>query len=480
MHAYWSREKPSTCCSNASDADSEPFRLSAASWTTDTIVARSTPAGRSAIAVVRLSGPDAHRIARRHLTPFPTRARAVELTVFRTSGNEIVDHPLVTRFDAPQSYTGEDLVEISTHGGDVSPARVMEQLVASGARPAEPGEFTRRAVLNGKLDLLQAEAIGDLIGARSRAMHRAAMNQLDRGLSRRIEELRDAVLNVEALLSYDIDFPEEDEGPIPRERVATAARDVIARIQALLATAPAGELVREGALVVIAGLPNAGKSSLFNALIGRARAIVTDIPGTTRDALEAVIDGARWPLRLVDTAGLRDSHDVVERLGVEVSEGHVRGADVVLACGDSPESLQLTLSRVAALAPDAALVPVRTKVDLVNAATGPMPDDFVSVSAESGEGLQQLLGRIELEIDNRAHAPEPDVPVLTRARHLAALRGARDETAAFLAAWETGELPATVTASHLRAAAGALTELIGVVDVEDVLGRVFAEFCVGK
>lgn len=452
--------------------------MSAGVWGNDTIAAQSTPAGRSAIAVIRLSGPEAHTIARRHMEAFPDQPRVVELAAFRATDDELVDHVLVTRFDAPHSYTGEDLVEISTHGGLVSPARVVEQLVLSGARPAEPGEFTRRAVLNGKLDLLQAEAIGDLIGARSRALHRAAINQLDRGLSRRIEELRDAVLNVEALLSYDIDFPEEDEGPIPRARIASAARDVIARMDSLLATAPAGELVREGALVVIAGLPNAGKSSLFNALLGRSRAIVTDVPGTTRDALEAVIEGARWPLRLVDTAGLRDTTDLVERLGVELSERHVRGADVVLACGDSDESLQHAVSRVAVLAPEAAVVPVRTKSDLADLMDGDR--DVTGVSAETGDGLRELIERIELEIDERSHAPEPDVPVLTRARHQSALLLARSEVAGFLEAWEVGDLPATVTASHLRAAATALTELIGVVDVEDVLSRVFAEFCVGK
>jgi tRNA modification GTPase len=249
-------------------------------------------------------------------------------------------------------------------------------------------------------------------------------------------------------------------------------------MDSLLATASAGELVREGALVVIAGLPNAGKSSLFNALLGRSRAIVTDVPGTTRDALEAVIEGARWPLRLVDTAGLRDTTDLVERLGVELSERHVRGADVVLACGDSNESLRHAVSRVAVLAPDAAVVPVRTKSDLADVAA--VDRDIAVVSAETGDGLRELIERIELEIDKRSHAPEPDVPVLTRARHQSALCLARNEVAGFLEAWEEGDLPATVTASHLRAAATALTELIGVVDVEDVLGRVFAEFCVGK
>lgn len=447
-------------------------------WVDDTIVAQSTAAGRSAIAVIRLSGPGAHSIARRHAVPFPERPRVAELATFSTANGEVVDHALVTRFDAPRSYTGEDLVEISTHGGLVTPARVVEQLVLSGARMAEPGEFTRRAVLNGKLDLIQAEAVGDLIDARSRVMARAAVGQLDRGLSRRIEELRDSVLNVEALLAYDIDFPEEDEGPIARERITAAALDCIARIEALLATAPAGELLREGALVVIAGQPNVGKSSLFNALLGRARAIVTEVPGTTRDALEAVIDGARWPLRLVDTAGLRDTADFVERLGVELSESHVREAHIVLACGDTEASLRTTLMRLRELTAAATLLPVRTKADLNGEWGGSV--EALPVSAETGQGLRALLARIDGELARSSHAPEPDAPVLTRARHKASLEAARTEMAAFLEAWESGELPATVTAAHLRAAAGALEELIGVVDVEDVLGRVFATFCVGK
>jgi len=447
----------------------------------DTIVAQGTPAGRSAIAVVRLSGHRAHEIGALHLHPFPAAPRQVELAEFRSDG-ELLDRVLVTRFDAPNSYTGEHLVEISTHGGAVVPARVVEQLVLSGARPADPGEFTRRAVLNGKLDLLQAEAIGDLIDAHSRAMQRAAVQQLDRGLSRRIEELRDAVLHVEALLAYDIDFPEEDEGPIPRERIVEAVRDLVSRMDGLLATAPAGELVREGAVVVIAGRPNVGKSSLFNALVGRARAIVTEVPGTTRDAIEAVIEGARWPLRLVDTAGLRSTEDVVERLGVELSERHVAAADVVLACGDTEDSLATALDSVRSLSAGASIVAVRTKVDLPAGGieTEAVEPAVVRVSAETGEGVRTLLQRIEEEIAGRAHAPPADEPILTRARHRAALQRARDETSEFLDAWSARGIPATVAATHLRSAATALADLIGTVDVEEVLGRVFSEFCVGK
>lgn len=448
----------------------------------DTIAAQATPVGRSAIAIVRLSGDRAHEIAARHVEPFPPVPRQMELAEFR-GGGELLDRVLVTRFDAPHSYTGENLVEISTHGGALVPARVIEQLVLSGARPADPGEFTRRAVLNGKLDLMQAEAIGDLIDARSRAMQRAAVQQLDRGLSRRVEELREAILHVEALLAYDIDFPEEDEGPIPRERIVEAVRSVLARMDALLATAPAGELVRDGAVAVIAGRPNVGKSSLFNALVGRARAIVTEIPGTTRDAIEAVIETARWPLRLVDTAGLRSTENVVERLGVELSERHVVAADVVLACGDTPDSLAAALESVRSLSPDAAIIPVRTKVDLLPGSAGRAyqeDPEAVRVSAETGEGLRPLLQRVEEAIAGRVYAPAPDEPLLTRARHRAALQRARDETNGFLEAWAGRGIPATVAATHLRAAATALADLIGTVDVEDVLGRVFSEFCIGK
>jgi tRNA modification GTPase len=447
-------------------------------WAGETVVAQSSAAGRSAIALLRMTGPQAHAIARRHLSSFPAAPRTVELAAFRSADGEIIDRVVVTRYDAPHSYTGEDLIELSTHGGVVTPARVLEQLLLAGARLAEPGEFTRRAFFAGKLDLLQVEAVGDLIDARSRAMARAAVSQLDRGLSRRIEHLRNAVLQVEALLAYDIDFPEEDEGPISRDRITEAARDVVMIIDDLLATAPAGELLREGAVVVIAGRPNVGKSSLFNALIGQARAIVTDIPGTTRDALEAVVEGARWPLRLVDTAGLRETSDVVERLGVEVSERHLRDAAVVLACGDSARSLEAAVSRAQELATDAAVIPVRTKADLEDA--GSHGADIVRVSSDTGEGLRDVLLRTEEAIAQRSHAPAPDAPLLTRARHRAVLQRARAEMAAFLEAWNRGELPATVLASHLRAAAGMLEDLIGVVDVEDVLGRVFAEFCVGK
>ncbi|HUR91910.1 MAG TPA: tRNA uridine-5-carboxymethylaminomethyl(34) synthesis GTPase MnmE [Gemmatimonadaceae bacterium] len=447
----------------------------------DTIVALATPPGRGAIAVIRLSGPDAERIAGHHLSPWPVEPRAVTLCEVHDRERKLLEQALVTLFVAPNSYTGENVVEISTHGGDLSPALVMEELVASGARPAAPGEFTRRAVLNGKMDLLQAEAVADLIDSASRPMREAALSQLDGGLSRRVADLRDRMLEVESLIAYDIDFPEEDDGPVPRERIQLAVESAQAALDALLDTAPRGELIRSGAVVVIAGEPNVGKSSLFNALLGRSRAIVTDVPGTTRDAIEAVIDGERWPLRLVDTAGIRETSDAVERLGVELSRQHVQGAHVVLACGDADASLASVLESVLGPGTGAAVIAVRTKIDLAPPGlTAKNGSRVVEVSASSGAGLKQLLERIDAELSARYGRGGLDAPVVTRARHRAILTAASAELAEFRAGWTSSALPATVAAVHLRSAIHFLEELIGSVDVEDVLDRVFSSFCVGK
>ena len=446
----------------------------------DTIVSVSTAHGRGAIAVIRLSGPEALTIAASHVIPWETRPRTAHLVMVHAADGEPLDQALVTVFPGPDSFTGDDVVEISTHGGLLVPASIVAALIASGARQAEPGEFTRRAVTNGKLDILQAEAIGDLIDAHSHSMRRAALQQLDAGLSRRLAALREDLIGLEALIAYDIDFPEEDDGPVPGEKIETAIQSLAMMIDALLATAPAGELIREGAVVVIAGAPNVGKSSLFNALIGRSRAIVTEIPGTTRDAIEAVIDSGTWPLRLVDTAGLRATKDTIEQIGIEVSERYLAAAHAVLACSDTDSGIEETARAVAerSVAP---LVKVRTKVDLVPLSNQLHGDsDVVRVSAETGAGLPQLLDAIDQILEKKHGAAAPDMPMLTRARHRHALETARSELSQFERAWKEDKLPATVGSVHLRAAVGALEELIGAVDVEDVFDRVFSSFCVGK
>lgn len=444
----------------------------------DTIVAVASPAGRGAVALVRLSGPEAFSIAARHLRVWPRNPRETHLCdVF--DGDQRLDQSLVTLFPAPNSFTGEDTVEFSTHGGYLVPSTIVAALISSGARQALPGEFTRRAVLNGKLDVLQAEAIGDLIDASSHVMQRTALSQLDGGLSRRLLGLREDLIGLEALLAYDVDFPEEDDGPVPRKRIEETAGRINRSLESVLATAPAGEVIREGAIVVIAGPPNAGKSSLFNALLGRSRAIVTEIPGTTRDALEAVIDSGKWPLRLVDTAGLRETHDRIERLGIEVSERYLASAHVILACAEDPMSLEETVDLVGKRS-TAPVLAVQTKSDLVSSRDDSPHPVAVPVSAETGSGLQELLGAIDGALDKRHGEITPDLPVLTRARHRKAISTARSEVEEFTNAWREQALPATVAAVHLRTAVVALEELIGAVEVEDVLDRVFSSFCVGK
>ncbi len=455
----------------------------------DPIVALATPPGRSALAVIRLSGRGAFDVGTRCLRPFrpaPSRTARRAQLVHPATG-EAIDEVLAACFPAPRSYTGEDLMEISTHGGLMVPAHAVAALVVAGARLAEPGEFTRRAVLNGKLDLLQAEATADLIDAGSPAQRKQALQQLDRGLSGRLEALRAEVLELEALIAYDIDFPEEDEGPVSPERVEQAWRAVRDRLAQLLRTAPEGERLREGALLVIAGRPNAGKSSLFNALLGKERAIVTEVPGTTRDAIEAyaVIEG--FPFRLVDTAGLRESEDRVERIGIEVSRQYLAGADLVLFCEEG-------LQRGALEDPErdeflarctAPVVFVRTKVDLVlppldRPAVRPSDGERrIRVSAMTGEGLDELKRRLAEVAFGRLLSLGDVEPVVTRARHRAALETALAELEAFRAARVRG-VEAAAAATHLRAAVGALDDLIGVVTPDDVLDRVFASFCVGK
>ena len=442
-----------------------------------TIAAIATAPGRSALAIVRVSGPDAPRIARRLLDPPPETPRRATHCRLRDETGAIVDEVVATLFVAPHSFTGEDLLEVSTHGGLAAPAAVLAAVLGAGARQADPGEFTRRAVLHGKIDLLQAEAIGDLVDARSSAARRLALHQLDGGLSRRVSELRQRVLDLEALLAYDIDFPEEDDGPVPRERIERAAQDASGALDALLATATQGTLVQQGALVVLAGPPNVGKSSLFNALLGEARAIVTDVPGTTRDAIEALLDLPDWPLRLVDTAGLREATDEVERLGIEVSTRYLEQAAIVLACGDDARSIAMSTTAIRTRT-GAPIIAVATKADLVSNNHEISAD--VAVSAHSGVGLRTLLALIEERLTRQHGEPVMEVSGLTRARHRAAVAEAASELRAFSEAWRTGALPASVAAIHVRAAADALGDLIGIVHVDDVLDAVFRRFCVGK
>ena len=437
----------------------------------DPIAALATPPGRSALAVVRVSGAGAFAVAAKVVEGFRAdRPRTATLAALHADG-DVFDRGLYTVFPAPYSYTGEDLVELSCHGGQLAPARLLAALHAAGARPAAPGEFTRRAVLNGKLDLVQAEAVGDLIDAVAPAQARAAIRQLEGGLSRRLGQLRETLVGLQALLSYEIDFPGEDDGPVPPERIAAALEDAAGRIERLLSTAPSADRMRHGALLVLAGRPNAGKSSLFNALLGTSRALVTEIPGTTRDAIEGYTDFLGWPVRLADTAGLSDSADRLERMGIEVSRRYLAAADLVLLCVEAGREPGPDETELAA---DQRSLMVRTKRDLVAGGVAGL-----AVSTRTGEGIDELRRAVADRVFGDRIALGDLEPSLSSDRHRTALLGARCAMAEAAGQLRPDGDPVLVS-HHVRQATLALDELLGVVDVEEVLGRVFAGFCVGK
>jgi tRNA modification GTPase len=456
----------------------------------DTIVSLSTPPGIGAIAVVRLSGSEANGILQRLTDSGLPEVRRATLREIRDPGDGgAIDRALVTRFEAPESYTGEDVVEFSCHGGWLIADLLVEACLQSGARRAEPGEFTRRAYLRGKLDLIQVEAIADLIEARSRALHRTAVSQMERGLSGRVDALRASIVHVEALLAHHVDFPEEDDAPVPLDTVMREARALATEMRAMLATAPEGELLREGALVVFAGRPNTGKSSLYNALLGEERAIVTEEPGTTRDALEATIQAGGFPFRLVDTAGLRESEDRIEQMGIEVARRYLVGADVILFCAPAHEPLRDADVAFLAVEREAPVVLVRTKADAGDARpVTPESEDLGSGTREarrlrasvlSGEGLEALRDLLPRLVYSGLVQASPEAPVMTRRRQAEALDTAASEVEAFEQGLADG-LPAEVAASHLRTAETALEELLGIVSADDVLDVVFREFTVGS
>ena len=449
----------------------------------DTIAAVATAPGLGAVAVIRLSGSRSFEILRALTPDHPDRIpmRSPRLLSLRDVKGVLLDRALVTAFPAPDSYTGEDVVEVSSHGGWLVPTLVLDACLAAGARAAEPGEFTRRAVLHGKMDLLQAEAVLDLVEGHSKALHDSALFQLDRGLSRRIGELHQQIVTVHALLVHHIDFPEEDEAPVSVQRVLEEARILVNALETLLSTAPEGELLREGALTVLAGLPNSGKSSLFNALLGQDRAIVTDVPGTTRDALEAVVSLGGFPFRLVDTAGLRDTDETVERLGIEVARRYLDRADLVLLCAEGGRPLLAEEAEFLDELSDVPVVVLRTKADRSEpqAEAASSAEETIEISAFDGTGLARLRESLPALVYGGFVHTGVSVPALTRTRHREAVRAARDHTADFIEALEE-RVPAEMASTHLRPAETALEELLGVISNDEVLDRVFRDFCIGK
>ncbi|MDZ4673178.1 MAG: tRNA uridine-5-carboxymethylaminomethyl(34) synthesis GTPase MnmE [Gemmatimonadota bacterium] len=444
----------------------------------DPIAAVATAPGRGALALVRLSGTGAFGIAAATVRRFSAdQPRYATLGTFLDRHGHPVDRGLYTVFPAPHSYTGEDLVEFCCHGGAMAASQLLAALAAAGARQAEPGEFSRRAVLNGKMDLIQAEGVADLVDAYAPAQARAALHQIDGGLSARIQSLRTQLLDLVVALAYDIDFPGEDDGPISGAQLQQQLVQARAGMHELLRTAPAGERLRTGALVVLAGAPNSGKSSLFNALLGIDRALVTPLPGTTRDAVEADTEFEGWPIRLADTAGLREADDLVERLGIAVSRRYLAAADLVLLCAEASRPLGAGERQVMA---ERHTLVVRTKSDLM-AGVGGEEVGGISVSVVTGEGLGALREAVAAAVfGGEAEARLPELtPLLLRERHRVGLErasAALDVAEALLG--PAGD--AALAAHQVQGALAALDELVGVMDPDEVLGRIFSRFCVGK
>ncbi len=438
----------------------------------DTIAALSTPFGEGALAVIRLSGPQSIAVAdklwrgRRTVAELPARTAAFGSIV---EEGHALDDVVLTVFRAPASYTGEDVVEISGHGGVLVSRRLLEALLRAGARSAEPGEFTQRAYLHGKLDLTQAEAVMDLITAQSDLALRAAGEQLSGRLGDRIRALKENVLGILAHIEAYIDFPEEDISPDTGAALLARLDEALSTIAALLSTASQGRLLREGVRTVIAGEPNVGKSSLLNLLLGHERAIVSARPGTTRDTLEETIILRGLPLRLVDTAGLRDTDCEIEREGIARTHAQMQRADLVLRVNDA------SLPRPAAVA-DAALI-VLNKTDL-----GEHPSwrgvEAVRLSCRANTGIEALESAIESRILGGAGG-RTDWGVAINARHAACLESARDFLGAARRAFEAGTHSEFI-AEELRAAMNAIGDIVGRADAEDILGVIFSSFCIGK
>jgi tRNA modification GTPase len=443
----------------------------------DTIAAISTPPGEGAIALVRISGPNAIEIAdelfRGKELPSRFASHVQHLGEIFSKENQLIDQVMLSTHRAPASYTGEDLVEISCHGGTLVSARLLEACLRAGARAAQPGEFTERAFLNGKMDLTQAEAVIDLIRARTDLALRSATEQLEGRLGDQIRKIRDELIALLAQINASIDFPEEGIEPEENERLRDRLDSVRDQITVLLATAHQGRVLREGVRVVIYGATNAGKSSLLNRLLGYDRVIVSNTHGTTRDTIEETVNLDGVPIRLLDTAGLRPSESQLERAGIERTEKSLQLADLRLHIADHNAPKPVHFNGITS---DPNEIVVLNKSDL--------PEDIdwkdfqaLRISCATGDGLPQLKQEILGRIRRQNLRPESAIAINTR--HRDCLRRALescDRASTALSEGVSGEYIAV----DLDQALSAIGEVIGVVDVEQILDSVFSQFCIGK
>jgi tRNA modification GTPase len=443
----------------------------------ETIAAISTPAGEGAIALVRISGPGAIAIAdkvfRGKGRPSQFESHVQHLGEIVDEAGQLIDEAVMSIHRAPSSYTGEDLVEISCHGGTLVTAKVLDACLHAGARNARPGEFTERAFLNGKMDLTQAEAVIDLIRARTDLALRSATEQLEGKLGEKIRAIRDALVTVLAHIEASIDFPEEGIEPDEGEELRGHLDSIREQIQALLATADQGRLLREGVRVVIYGATNAGKSSLLNRLLGYERVIVSETHGTTRDTIEEMINLRGVPIRLLDTAGLRTSTSDLEREGITRTERSLQTADLRLHVVDRSAPKPPHFAKQTANGNEIVLL---NKNDLIEHHDW-KKFDALRISCVTGEGLPDVEREILARITRQNLRPESAVAINTR--HRDCLRRAVESCNRARNAMNEGLTPEYL-AADLNCALRAVGEVIGAVDIEEILDSVFGQFCIGK
>jgi tRNA modification GTPase len=455
----------------------------------DTIVAPATAPGRGAVGIIRLSGPRAFEIFATLWRPprlgVPVPRRLILGEVIDPETGSALDRAMAVVFPAPHSFTGEDVAELHCHGGQFLIRRIIAVAIAHGARFAEPGEFTRRAFLNGRIDLTEAEAIDDIVTARSDAALKQALNQLSGALSHRIRQIRTAIIAIRARLEALIDFADEDIRMTPMSEMVHDLESTIHDVATLHDTFTRGKAAHDGIRAAIVGKPNAGKSSLLNLLLGSERAIVTAIPGTTRDVVEDSIHAGPYALLIADTAGLRETPDEVESLGIERTRQAAEGADLVLAVFDSSRDFDSNDAKVIELCRNRRAIGILNKSDLFSvlkpdhlSAAGFLSPALV-ISALKGDGLSSLRDALALAAEEIAGAGPRAEVAISRERHrvalaraIEALSHARDSA--------THAMPPEIVAVDVAAAADAMAQITGEVTTEDVLDAVFREFCIGK
>jgi tRNA modification GTPase len=436
----------------------------------DTIFAPASGAGRAAVAVLRLSGPACSE-ALKTMVPgaeFPDR-RAVLRTLRDPQSRQPLDRALITRFQAPRSFTGEEMAEISVTGGRAVTSAIVRALaLVPGLRLAEPGEFAWRAFMNGKIDLSEVDGLADLVEAETEAQRQQAQHIAGGALSRECEAIRTSLLEAMAAIETQIDFTDvEDSSDFTLESVKAAARGATERIDRALATADGAACLREGFTVVIAGPPNVGKSTLMNALAGRDVAITSPVPGTTRDLIEVFLDLRGYPVILVDTAGIRDAHDPIEQEGVTRARRKAESADLTLWLDHGGASPAPSL--------ESPTLFVRTMTDLIEADASPAGAEELAISAKTGAGIDRLLDVIADLAEERMSSREPALLTLERHR-----RGFQDARQALASALAPDAAEPELIAEDLRRAAAAMDRIVGRIGVEEVLGEIFARLCVGK